>query len=203
MPNRINVYTAGTLLVALSLTGCKSTTKAASPATPSATVASTSVKPSTTSSASSSPSKTPAGKPKTAAEAAALLASVISTIKVTAVYTAATDPNHLQGRPGGYTSKSAFTDTAIDQTQIVGDDPGDVDFGGGFEVYPSSSGAMTRGEYIESAQTSTGILGHEYDYTAGPVLIRLSSYYTPTQAAAVAAAYAKVTGVATKAIPES
>jgi hypothetical protein len=45
---------------------------------------------------------------RTAEQVVAGLAGTIGTAKPTVVFTAETDPNHLLGRPNGYTSKSVF-----------------------------------------------------------------------------------------------
>ena len=62
------------------------------------------------------------------------------------VYTPATDPNHLMGRQGGYTSKVAWQDPRAIRAG-AGDpasDPGGTEFGGGIEVYPTRAGALSR-----------------------------------------------------------
>jgi hypothetical protein len=78
-------------------------------------------------------------------------------------YTAATDPNHLLGRQGGYTSKVNWR-------------PGLSSI----EVYPDASGAQTRLRYMQALQGT--IVGDGYDYRDGGALLRLDRRYTPTQA---------------------
>lgn len=99
------------------------------------------------------------------------------------VYTAATDPNHLLGRPNGYKSKCAWVDGRVPTTDTSGDPRGDVDFGGGVEVFPTAAGAKARAKEILTDEKAEPILGSEYDYLAGGVLVRISQYLTPTQAA--------------------
>ena len=95
-------------------------------------------------------------------------------------YSAATDPNHLLGRPNEYTSKAAWVDTrAVDP----GASAGAVGAGGGVEVFATAAGAMARARYIQTIATRIPIFD-EYDYLAGPVLVRVSAKLTPTQAAA-------------------
>ena len=110
-------------------------------------------------------------------------------------YTDATDPNHLQGRPNGYTSSADFTDPRARAAQgaLTATGPGVVN-GGGVEVYPDASGARSRGTYIATITKAAPILGDGYDYVAGPVLLRLSTDLTPDQAAAYRAALTAVTG---------
>lgn len=99
------------------------------------------------------------------------------------VYTAATDPNHLLGRPNGYTSKCAWVDSRVPTSDTSGDPAGDVDFGGSVEVFPTAAGAKARAKEILTDEKAEPILGSEYDYLAGGVLVRISQYLTPTQAA--------------------
>jgi hypothetical protein len=104
------------------------------------------------------------------------------------VYTAATDPNHLLGRPTGYISKCAWVDARVPSTDTSGLTPGDIGFGGGVEVFRTAAEAKARAKYIFTIDSAAPILGSEYDYLAGRVLVRVSQYLTPTQAAT----YAKV-----------
>jgi hypothetical protein len=59
-----------------------------------------------------------------------------------------TDPNHLLGRPGGYTSKAAWVDRPIPKSDSAGDTRGDVDYGGSVEVFASPAGAKDRAAAI-------------------------------------------------------
>lgn len=97
------------------------------------------------------------------------------------VYTAATDPNSLLGRPTGYTSKVSWTDTRVPadttgQAAIVD--------GGSIEVYPTGAGAKGRAAYIFTSETAAPIIGTEYDYLTGAAIVRVSGKLTPDQAAA-------------------
>lgn len=85
------------------------------------------------------------------------------------VYTARTDPNHLLGRQGGYTSKAAWQ-------------------AGGVEVYPDAAGCQARAAYLRTFQPP---LGDGYDYTAGTAILRLSAELTPAQSKEWRAAFAK------------
>jgi hypothetical protein len=113
-------------------------------------------------------------------------------VHLTVVYTAATDPNHLLGRPNGYLSKASFSDRRVSSSDTEGDTKGDVNFGGSVEVFSSASGAKRRAAYIESMEKALPILGTEYDYLNGPVLVRVSQYLTPTQAKGYQRALAKL-----------
>ncbi|MFE9601990.1 hypothetical protein [Streptomyces hokutonensis] len=105
--------------------------------------------------------------------------------------TAANDPNHLLGRPGQYTSKVTFTDSRIKAADVEGTDKGDVERGGAIEVFGDPSGAQARAKYIQTIAKSLPAVA-EYDYVRGPVLVRVSHYLTPTQAAAYKATLDKL-----------
>lgn len=98
-------------------------------------------------------------------------------IGVRTVYTAASDPNDLLGRPGEYTSKVNFRDTRIKNPP----DPTDVDAGGSVEVFASSGAAKKRADYVQ-ATTRGSYLFPDYGYRRDRVFLRLSSMLTPGQA---------------------
>lgn len=91
-------------------------------------------------------------------------------------YTAATDPNELLGRPGGYNSKANFADERV---EARGTEPFEVTGGGSIEVYDTSSGATERARYIRDLLDSVGLLGNEYHIRRGTVLVRLSEGLVP------------------------
>lgn len=95
-------------------------------------------------------------------------------------YTASSDPNHLLGRPGEYTSKVNFADTRLPADT---DAQGNLSVGGGgsIEVSDSASAAEKRAAYVATIAQSAPIF-NEYDFRAGVVLLRLSSQLTPDQA---------------------
>jgi hypothetical protein len=104
------------------------------------------------------------------------------------VYDATTDPNHLLGRQDEYTSKDAWVDpVAVGAGAGSPDgDPGDIEYGGGIEVFPSVADAQARLAYLKAFRPP---IGDGYDYLAGPAILRLSNYLTPTQAAQFHAAF--------------
>jgi hypothetical protein len=116
-------------------------------------------------------------------------------IRLSVVYTASTDPNHLLGRPGGYTSKAAFVDRDIPASQATDTELGSIELGGGVEVYPTAAGAWQRAQYLRSVVRRFPIVGDEYDYVDRGVLLRLSDVLTPAQAAAFGRALAAELGV--------
>ena len=98
------------------------------------------------------------------------------------IYTAATDVNHMLGRPGGYLSKAAFVDSRVDASQ-ASTEAGDVSRGGGVEVFDNAADAQARETYIQSLIKAMPMLGTEYTYVIGSALVRLSGILTPDQAA--------------------
>jgi hypothetical protein len=97
-------------------------------------------------------------------------------------FTAASDPNHLLGRPTGYLSKCAWQDSRIPQTD-QSSDPGGVEWGGGIEVFSTAAGATHRASYLATVEQADAALGSEYDYILGPILLRISGTFTPDTAA--------------------
>jgi endonuclease YncB( thermonuclease family) len=124
--------------------------------------------------------------PLTAEQVTTQLTVLIPTATLTDNYTADTDPNKLLGRPGGYISKAAFKDTRA--VKAGGDGSSGVDGGGSVEVYADKDGASSRREYLQDMHTKVPLLGTEYDYQQGPILLRVSHYLNPDQAGE----YAKV-----------
>lgn len=95
-------------------------------------------------------------------------------------YDATTDPVHLLGRPGQYTASASFDLPDGDPT----DTPGRIGRGGVIEIWPTAAGAAVRSKFIQDALAAgAGALGTEYDYLAGPVLLRITGHLTPTLAA--------------------
>jgi hypothetical protein len=112
-----------------------------------------------------------------------------------AVITAADDPDHLLGRPGEYTSKVEFADL-----RITGEAGQGVTAGGSVEVFADHAGAVRRARYIQALVQAAPVLGAEYDYIAGDVLLRVSGQLTPAQARRYKRTLAAITGVAATSI---
>ncbi|MFD8394921.1 hypothetical protein ACFV2N_38470 [Streptomyces sp. NPDC059680] len=124
-----------------------------------------------------------ASTPLTAQSAFQKIAASVSSAKLSGTVTADDDPNHLLGRPGQYTSKVTFSDSRIKAADVEGTKAGDVDRGGAVEVFADPADAATRAKYIQAVTKSMPALA-EYDYVHGTVLVRVSHYLTPAQAAA-------------------
>ena len=117
----------------------------------------------------------------TAEQVAAYLEQGISSMSTSVVYTAATDPDHLLGRSGGYRSKAAFTDSRIQPGEVAGTGASPVDLGGVIETYATAGQARARAAHLQA--TLSGLDAAEYHYYAGASLIRVSRILTPVQAA--------------------
>ncbi|MGQ5640901.1 MULTISPECIES: hypothetical protein [unclassified Streptomyces] len=124
-----------------------------------------------------------ASKPLTASTAFAKLSAKVSMAHLSDVVTAANDSNHLLGRPNQYTSKVAFTDSRIKAADVTDPSKGSVDLGGSIEVFATPADAKARATYIQTIAKSMPAVA-EYDYVHGTVLVRVSHYLTPAQAAA-------------------
>jgi hypothetical protein len=124
----------------------------------------------------------PASQPLTASTALQQITAAVPSAKLSGTVTAANDPNHLLGRPNQYTSKTTFADSRIKAADVSGTKPGDVERGGAIEVFGSPDDAETRAKYIQAVTKSLPALA-EYDYVHGAVLVRVSHYLTPAQAA--------------------
>lgn len=133
------------------------------------------------SSSPGSPASSSAAAAASADQVVATLTGKIPTVKLLKAYTAEDDPNHLLGRPNGYTSKAAFTDSRVPADQVEGAEPDATERGGSVEVFADEAGAKTRADYIQAITKSLPAAA-EYDYLAGPVLVRVSHLLTPDQA---------------------
>ncbi|MCQ4043865.1 hypothetical protein ACFOSC_26540 [Streptantibioticus rubrisoli] len=126
-----------------------------------------------------------------AAGAFKALAAAVPSAKLTGTVTAENDPNKLLGRPNQYTSKVTFSDSRISKSDTQFLKAGDVELGGAIEMFPDPAAAKTRADYIQSVTKSLPALA-EYDYQHSTVLVRVSHYLTPDQAAAYKAAADKL-----------
>jgi len=123
----------------------------------------------------------PAASP-TATQVQQRLQAAVPTASSIMVYDETNDPNKLLGRPGGYTSKTAFADSRIPAAKLVGLDRDALERGGSVEVYSTPAAARTRSDYIQSILQGASILGTEYHYLSGGVLMRVTGVLPPSQA---------------------
>ncbi|MFI8696477.1 hypothetical protein [Dietzia maris] len=90
------------------------------------------------------------------------------------------DPNDKIGRPNGYKSAAVLYDS-----QLVCDSLG-VGCGVTVEVFPDDSLARARADHLQSVHKSMPMLGSEWNYVKGPVLVRITGELKPSAAAVYA-----------------
>lgn len=159
---------AAIVLAAGVVTACSSQPAATAPAAVSAAAA-------------ADTTTTAEAKPKTAEEITQALAQRIPSLTLTKAFTEADDPNHLLGRPNGYTSKTAFADSRVPEAEVEFAKPTDTERGGGVETFADEAGAKARMDKIQGIGKEMSTLA-EYDYQVGGVLLRVSKILTPEQA---------------------
>ena len=135
--------------------------------------------------------KTITGTKPTAATAWAAIHKAVPASRFTLTVTEANDGNHLLGRPHQYTSAMKFSDSRVKASDVEGDEKDDVTRGGGIEVFANHSHAQARADYIQAIVKASPMFA-EYDYVSGNVVIRVSHYLSPTQAAEYKTAASKL-----------
>ena len=68
------------------------------------------------------------------------------------------------------------------KSYLVGAAKDDLDRGGSIEVFQNAAGAKRRAKYIQGLQKKMPILGTEYDYVDGPILLRVTGNLPPRKA---------------------
>jgi len=121
-------------------------------------------------------------------------------LRTAVVYNASTDPNQLLGKPGGYTSKIAFTDgrTGVSPTSVTAEDP--VEQGGSIEVFADQSSANSRVQHLRTVSASSQLL-QESDFQQGGVVLRVSRFLSEADADGYRDALAALAGAAGGATP--
>jgi hypothetical protein len=125
---------------------------------------------------SASPTATPAPAPPTPDKLITKLKAAGLPIGQVQDYTAATDPNHLLGRPSQYIAKVNFEDTRLQPANF------DVSDGGSIEGFATVANLDTRAKYMATLAQSPMFAEYDYSSASGLFLLRLSSTLTPTQA---------------------
>lgn len=173
MPNRHRTPSAvATILLALLLSACSS--ESAQPSGASTPGGSDQT-------GASQTATDPATSTETAEDVFQRIEKEVPTAKLVKVYTEDDDPNKLLGRPNGYDSKIAFSDSRVPKKELEFAEKDAIERGGSIEVFPDASGAKARSDYIQAVQ-SGGALGSEYHYLDGPILVRVTGNLTPTKA---------------------
>jgi hypothetical protein len=123
--------------------------------------------PAPTSTSASAAVALPAASPVTSSTAVCGPADVVARrmgMKNITVYTAVTDPNHLLGRQGEYTSKVEWSTEGGTS---------------GIEAFADTADAQLRYSYLRAFRPP---IGDGYDYLYRAAILRLASIYTPAQA---------------------
>lgn len=84
------------------------------------------------------------------------------------------DPNNLIGRPNGYDSAAIIYDSGVSCDEL-GSECGVV-----IEVFADESSAESRGEYIQGILKEAPVLGAEWDYVKGSIVLRVSGELKPS-----------------------
>jgi hypothetical protein len=87
------------------------------------------------------------------------LTEKIPTVKLFKTYTAEDDPNHLLGRPNGYSSKTAFSDSRVKADDVEYTKEDAVERGGSVEVFADEAGATARMNFIQSVAKGMSAVG--------------------------------------------
>lgn len=133
--------------------------------------------------ASSEPPPEASAAVVSAESVAALIAVSVPRLELVAI-DEDNDPNELLGRPNGYVAAVVLKDSRIAD---CGNDLG-VDCGATIEEWPDADGAKARAKYIADLQKDSPMLGSEYHYIEGSVLVRVSGELKPSEAAEYEAA---------------
>ncbi|WP_163549222.1 hypothetical protein [Candidatus Frankia nodulisporulans] len=102
-------------------------------------------------------------------------------LRTTAIYTAATDPDHLLGTTGGYTSRVAFRDPRVGSNEVQGAPAGAIERGGAIEVFSDAAAAERRARTLLTV-TAEHDLVTEHVYRRADIVLRVSLALTDTQA---------------------
>lgn len=130
--------------------------------------------------------------PPTAEQVTRQLSAYVPTARLVTVFDAESDPNKLLGRPNGYLSKAVFADSRTDDNSMIGVSADGRQRGGSVEVFADEAGATTRRNYIQEIGKRLPLLGSEYDFQNGPILVRITRQLTPQQAAEYESALADI-----------
>lgn len=128
-------------------------------------------------------------KAATATEMAEAIKAKVPEVGKVVTITEDNDPNGKIGRPDGYVDGAVMFDS---RAEPVDAELG-VDQGATLEVWPDEKAATERAEFIQSTlDEADGLLGSEYHYQSGAMLLRVSGSLKPSEAAAYAAAWETV-----------
>ena len=173
-----------TVVVALALAACggggasTTSTSSGAPASGTSSSAASAPAPSASESTPSLPASLTSDDPKAVAQS---LQQQIPEIVAVVQVTEANDSNDLIGRPGKYDAASFMKDKRLTCSAKDYKDL-DTSCGAKIERWPSKADAQARADYIQAALKAMPILGTEYDYVRGGLLLRVAGHLKPSQA---------------------
>lgn len=125
-------------------------------------------------------------KAPTATEIAEAIKAEVPEVRKVVTITEDNDPNDKIGRPNGYTDAAVLFDERAEPE----DGEPTIDQGASLTVWPDAASAADWSEYIQSLlKEADGLLGSEYHYQSGNMLLRVSGSLKPSEAAAYEAAW--------------
>lgn len=140
--------------------------------------------------------------PPTAEQVTRQLTEHVRTATLVTVFNAESDPNKLLGRPNGYLSKTVFADNRVESRSLIGAAGEGMEQGGSVEVFADEGAATARRNYVQEIGKRMPLVGGEYDFQSGPILLRVSRQLTPEQAAEYETALTNIgSGKAPAAVP--
>ncbi|AIY16172.3 hypothetical protein KR76_04280 [Pimelobacter simplex] len=130
-----------------------------------------------------------------ARDAADALEGAISEITKTVTITEDNDPNDdMLGRPNGYEAGVVlFDQRAGDEFTTCTEEQIGADCGATIEQWPDAESATARMDYIQGLLKDAPILGREYNYVQGKLLLRVSGTLKPSEADEYEAAFTGTT----------
>jgi len=115
------------------------------------------------------------------------LQSAVETITDYTVITEDNDPNDLIGRPNGYAEAVVIYDSAAECEDLS------IDCGATVEFWADEDAATGRSDYIQDILAEAPLLGSEYHFQQGSMLLRVAGQLTPSQSETYEAAFEEVT----------
>lgn len=126
---------------------------------------------------------TPTAEPISVASVMDSLPAAISEISTVTRITEDNDPNDMIGRPNGYLDGAVFADSRLTCDELG------ASCGATLEDWGTEEAARERSVYIQGILKDSPMLGSEYNYIVGGLLLRVSGELTPTDAKAYEAAF--------------
>lgn len=129
-------------------------------------------------------------KATTATEVAEAIKADVPEVGKVVTITEDNDPNDKIGRPNGYTDGAVLFDKRAEPT----DSEPTIDQGASLTVWPDDASAKAWSEHIQSLlEEAGGLIGSEYHYQSGGMLLRVTGVLKPSEAKAYEDAFKAAT----------